>query len=137
MTEIAFYTNVTDPVHLIQKLVQKAHKLYRRLHISVRDEDHLRAVAEGLYKASPTSFLGISATDSQEIHDLTSAIITYSSNCVHSDIIVNLTPQVPDNFSSFKRLIEIVCQNEENISTARNRYRWYKDRGYSIATYKL
>jgi len=136
MTEVAFYTNVLDETRLIGKLLHKAHNLGRKLHISVRDALEREKIAKNLYGAEPTSFFGIS-TSPYDVHDLTSVIISDISDYGHNDIIVNLTSEIPDHFSAFKRVIEIVNQNEENISAGRNRYRWYKDRGYSITTYKL
>ena len=136
MTEVAFYTNVTDQNRLIATLLYKAHDVGRKLHIRVQNERHGEKIVQYLYGAEPTSFFGISSS-LEDVHDLTSAVISYTSHYGHNDIIINLTPEIPDNFSAFKRVIEIVSQNEENISSARNRYRWYKDRGYPIATHKL
>ena len=136
MTEVAFYTNVLDETRLIGKLIYKAHTVGRKLHISVRDERHGEKIAKNLNGAEPTSFFGVSLSP-HDVHDLTSAIISDTSDYGHNDIIINLTSEIPDNFSTFKRVIEIVSQDEENINAARSRYRWYKDRGYSIATHKL
>jgi len=136
MTEVAFYTNVIDQNHLIATLLYKAHNMDRKLHIRVRNEGHGENIVKYLYAAEPTSFFGISSSP-EDVHDLTSAVISYTSHYGHNDIIINLTSEIPDNFSTFKRLIEIVSQDEENINAARSRYRWYKDRGYSIATHKL
>ena len=137
MTEVAFYTNVLDETRLIGKLLRKAHNVGRKLHISVRNEQHSEKVVKDLYEAEPTSFFGINSSASDDVHDLTSVIIRYTSHYIHNDIIINLTSEIPDNFSAFKRVIEIVGRDEENIGAARDRYRWYKDRGYSIATHKL
>ena len=136
MTEVAFYTNVLDETRLIGKLIYKAQTVGRKLHISVRNEQHGEKIAKNLYEIEPASFFGISSSP-HDVHDLTSAIISDTSDYGHNDIIINLTPEIPDNFSAFKRVIEIVSQDEDNINAARNRYRWYKDRGYSIATHKL
>ena len=136
MTEVSFYTNVSDETHLMGKLLSKAHNVGRKLHISVRNKRHGEKITRDLYASEPTSFFGISSLP-HDVHDLTSAIISDTSDYAHNDIIINLTLEIPDNFSAFKRVIEIVSQDEENINAARNRYRWYKDRGYSIATHKL
>jgi len=136
MTEVAFYTNVLDETRLIGKLLCKANNVGRKLHISVRNEQHGEKVMKDLYGAEPTSFFGISSS-SHNAHELTSAVISHTSDYGHNDVIINLTSEIPDNFSAFKRVIEIVGRDEENISAARDRYRWYKDRGYAIATHKL
>ena len=136
MTEVAFYTNVSNEIRLIGKLIHKAQTVGRKLHISVRNERHGEKVVENLYGDEPTSFFAMSSSP-HSMHDLTLAIISDTSDYGHNDIIINLTSEIPDNFSAFKRVIEIVSQDEENINAARGRYRWYKDRGYSIATHKL
>jgi DNA polymerase-3 subunit chi len=137
MTEVTFYTNVTNQIHLISKLLHKAQTTRRKLHISVQDEGHRQSITSDIYRIDPTSFFGINPPASESMHDLTSAIISHTRNYFHKDIIVNLTLEVPDNFSSFKRLIEIVQQDKQHVELARARYRWYKDRGYSITTHKL
>ena len=51
---------------------------------------------------------------------------------VQDDGLVNLQSQYPPFFSRFRRLIEIVGLDEADRSAARERYRFYRDRGYEI-----
>ena len=51
---------------------------------------------------------------------------------VHDDVLINLQQQYPPFFSRFRRLIEIVGLDEADRSAARERYRFYRDRGYEI-----
>jgi len=56
---------------------------------------------------------------------------------VHEQILVNLCAESPAAFSRFERLIEIVSLEEADRDRARERYRFYKDRGYEIRTHNL
>jgi DNA polymerase-3 subunit chi len=137
VTEVAFYTNVSDATNLVGRLILKAQKLGRKLHVSGLDETHCKSVTEDLHRLEPTSFFGIASSTHLEKHDLTSVVISHVSDYSHHDIIINLTTKVPDRFSTFQRIIEIVSKDDEQIRAARERYRWYKNRGYSIETYKM
>ena len=48
-------------------------------------------------------------------------------------VLVNLHPEVPPFFSQFEQVIETTGADENTKTRARQRYKFYKDRGYSIA----
>lgn len=53
------------------------------------------------------------------------------------DVIVNLGDEVPVFFSAFERLLEPVAGDEQQRRQARERYRFYRDRGYALETHEL
>ena len=55
----------------------------------------------------------------------------------HNDILVNLTHDIPAQFSRFQRVIEIVNQSDHILTTSRQRYKFYQSRGYHIDQHKL
>ena len=56
---------------------------------------------------------------------------------VHEDVLINLCEETPAFFSRFHRLIEIVTTDETDRKRARERFRFYRDRGYEIVTHDL
>jgi DNA polymerase-3 subunit chi len=54
-----------------------------------------------------------------------------------SDVLVNLSNEVPAFFSRFNRVAELVGGDEAQRTAARERYRFYKDRGYTLNTHNL
>jgi len=53
------------------------------------------------------------------------------------DVLINLHPQVPTFFSRFERVVELI-DNEAEVRTAgRQRYTFYKSRGYPLNTHKI
>jgi DNA polymerase-3 subunit chi len=54
-----------------------------------------------------------------------------------ADVLINLDPAPPSVFSRFDRLLEIVTQDESDLVASRQRYRFYKERGYQLVTHDL
>ena len=52
-------------------------------------------------------------------------------------ILINLTNEIPKYFSTFERLVEIVDAREEVRKPARQRFIFYKNRGYSVDSHSL
>jgi DNA polymerase-3 subunit chi len=56
---------------------------------------------------------------------------------LHDEVLLNLRPEWPPFFSRFQRLIEIVSLDERDRVDARERFRFYRERGYEIRTHDL
>ncbi len=52
-------------------------------------------------------------------------------------LLINLSSAVPDFFSRFQRVAEIVGGNETDRRKARDRFRFYRDRGYELNTHNI
>ncbi|QKT04540.1 DNA polymerase III subunit chi [Ectothiorhodospiraceae bacterium 2226] len=52
-------------------------------------------------------------------------------------VLVTLTDEVPLFFSHFPRVVELVAGDERQRAAARARFRFYRDRGYSIQTHEV
>ncbi|HWI13454.1 MAG TPA: DNA polymerase III subunit chi, partial [Burkholderiales bacterium] len=55
----------------------------------------------------------------------------------NDDVLLNLDADRPPYFSRFHRLIEIVSLDGDDKQRARDRYKFYRDRGYEIRTHDL
>ena len=53
------------------------------------------------------------------------------------EFLINLSPQVPEFFSRFERVAELVDAEAGNKSAGRERFRYYRDRGYELHTHKV
>lgn len=57
---------------------------------------------------------------------------------LHADLIINLEATPPPQFERYLRLVEIVSHDDEaDQRSARDRYRYYKDRGYALMHHDL
>lgn len=53
------------------------------------------------------------------------------------DVLINMAREIPLFFSHFERVTEIVDQDEETRQVARQRYRFYQDRGYPLESHEI
>ncbi len=53
------------------------------------------------------------------------------------DVMVNLAILVPEFFSRYQRVVEVVDGNEQRRSQGRERFRFYRERGYELRTHNL
>ncbi len=53
------------------------------------------------------------------------------------DVLISLADAVPAFFSRFDRVVEIVSDDENNKKNARERFRFYRDRGYSLQSHQV
>jgi DNA polymerase-3 subunit chi len=53
------------------------------------------------------------------------------------EMLINLAPDVPEFFSRYERVAEVVDGNAARREQSRERYRFYRDRGYKLNTLKM
>ncbi len=55
----------------------------------------------------------------------------------HMDVLINLGMEVPRFFGRFERVAELVDQRPEQLTRSRERYRFYRERGYELNSHQL
>jgi len=53
------------------------------------------------------------------------------------DLMINLASQVPEFFGRYERVAELVDADQSRREHGRERYRFYRDRGYKLNTHQL
>jgi DNA polymerase III subunit chi len=53
------------------------------------------------------------------------------------DVLINLAPDVPEFFSRYERVAEVVDGNATRREHGRERYRFYRDRGYKLNRHQV
>ncbi len=129
MTYIDFYFNVENKFNKIHEIIEREIVRKRKIFIHVDDLSGAKALSDFLYTASLASFLPHSVGHYEE---MTPIHIDWDHKFVTDDFMINLKSEILPSFSRYLRLIEIVSQNEEDKKTARDRLKFYRDRGYEI-----
>ena len=137
MTQIDFYTNVADKVHTACRIAAKGYALGHRILVFCPDAEIAKRFDRLLWTTPPTAFVPHCAP-ADPLAAVTPVIVDYrGAEPVHDEVLLNLTPQRPAFFGRFERLIEIVSLDDEDRCSARERYKFYRDRGYEIRTHDL
>jgi DNA polymerase-3 subunit chi len=137
VTQVDFYVQTEDKVGTAVRLAAKAYQLGRRLTVFCTDAETAGRFDRLLWTSPATGFVPHCDSD-DKLAAVTPVVIDRSGrdHC-HDDVLVNLDAGRPPYFSRFRRLIEIVAADDGDKERARDRYKFYRDRGYEIRTHDL
>ena len=137
MTQIDFYTNVEDKLGTACRIVAKGYSLKRRIVVFCPDAETAQRIDRMLWTSPATGFVPHCAPG-DPLAPATPVIIDHAgADPVHDQVLVNLRSEWPPFFGRFERLIEIVTLDDGDRREARERYKFYRDRGYEIRTHDL
>lgn len=132
MTEIDFCFNVEDKLRLVSRYAAKSVKQDNRLFIFAPDLGMARAVSHALWCFEQTSFIPHCGSNDALASETPIIVDHMVEPMVHDETLLNLSPDCPLFFSRFNRLIEIVGNDGADKLAARERFKFYRDRGYEI-----
>lgn len=137
MTQVDFYIHAEDKVQTAARLATKAYQVGRRLTVYCPDRQVADRFDRMLWTTPVTAF--IPHCDAADPLAAATPIIIdrEGKDPCNDDVLVNLCDERPPYFSRFHRLIEIVAAVEEDKQRARERFKFYRDRGYEIRTHDL
>jgi DNA polymerase-3 subunit chi len=137
MTQIDFYTNVSDKVATACRIAAKAHSLGKRMLILCPDTEVAARVDRLLWTAPATGFIPHCAP-TDVLASVTPIIIDAAAHePIGDQVLLNLRAQWPPFFGRFERLVEIISTDEDDRQSGRERWKFYKDRGYEIRIHDL
>ncbi len=133
MTRIDFHSNIPDKTMYACRLVRKARNQNCKIVLLAADHVQLAALDEALWTFSEQDFLPHVMAD-DALAAQTPIILTTNDevDLPHHQMLINLSGATPHHFARFERMFEIVSINEEDILASRERYRFYKARGYPL-----
>lgn len=135
MTRIDFHTNVGDALLYACRLARKAYLAGQPV-VVLAEAQRLRAFDERLWTFSPLDFVPHCMADSELAARTPVVLTTAVERAPHHQVLLNLGAAVPPQFARFERLLEVVGNAEDELVAGRERYRFYRDRGYALNNYK-
>jgi DNA polymerase-3 subunit chi len=145
VTRVDFYV-LDDAADLARerfacRLIDKAYRLRHRIFVHAADESAARRLDSMLWTFRDSSFVPhvLDAPDVDPgLADTTPVRIGAGAEPgFEAELMVNLGDEVPLFFSRFDRVAEIVPGNPEARDALRDRFRFYRDRGYELETHKI
>ncbi|MGF6242468.1 MULTISPECIES: DNA polymerase III subunit chi [Paraburkholderia] len=135
MTRIDFHSNVGDSLLYACRLVRKAYQAGQPT-IVLAEPARLRVFDEQLWTFAPLEFVPHCMADSALAAQTPIVLAANLDNVPHYQVLLNLGAEVPAQFARFERLLEVVGNAPDELSAGRERYRFYRDRGYALNNYK-
>lgn len=137
MTTIDFYTHVADPLGVAAILVTKAFTAHGSVRVLTPDATTTDALDRLLWVAPATGFVPhcrMASPLAAQTPVLIDHVLEHSGP---AQVLINLHSAPPPFFSRFERLAEIVPNTEADAQLGRERYRFYRERGYELRAHNL
>ncbi len=141
MTEVDFYilkdkapqAGMQFACRLAEKIFKEGHQVY----INTTSGQQLKQLDDLLWTFRQGSFLPHAVCTSNE-PEATPILLGHAIEPDGpSDVLVNLAEDIPAFFSRFSRVTELVSGDDTQREMARTRYKFYKDRGYTVRSHQL
>ncbi len=142
MTRITFYLGADESArarHLLAcRIAEKAWRTGHEVYIHTASPDVTSEMDELLWTFRDGAFVPhvLAGTDDDPARVVIGHDPEQPGSREH-DVAINLSDEVPVFFGRFHRLAEVVAGDPEQRRLARERYRFYRDRGYSLETHEL
>ena len=163
MTRIDFYILADSAQRsralFVCRLAEKAYRMKHPIYIHTESEQQSALMDDLLWTFSQGSFLPhalahqITAASAMHRDDLALAppctadnipaiVIGHSNELLpliqpHITVLINMASDVPLFFSHFERVAEIIDQSPTQKQIGRERYRFYRDRGYDLQSHNI
>ncbi len=139
MTRVSFYVLSSERpdgrLWLACRIAEKAYKQSKRIYLYCGDDATASRLDELLWTFRQGSFV----PHERAGEDAGAPVIIGDTPppAREADVLINLDRDVPDFFSRFERVAEIVDTDEQARSQARQRYQFYRDRGYDLESHQV
>ncbi len=137
MTQVFFYHGAADKVAAACALLGKAYAQGKAV-LVYAPQPQVAADLDRLLWIQPALSFVPHCRSASPLAGETPILIADDLEAIPQDErLMNLGPEVPPGFSRFHSLIEVVGEEEADRLAARERVRFYKERGYEIRYFDL
>jgi DNA polymerase-3 subunit chi len=137
VTSIDFYFNATDPLQVACRLAGKAFAQGKQLLVYAPEGDTASRIDKLLWTWPATGFVPHCSPHDPLAAETPVLIAADAEAPARCEVLLNLSASCPPHFERFERLLEVVGADEAERAAGRERYRFYKSRGYAIANHDL
>lgn len=137
MTQVFFYHGAADKIAAACALLGGAYAKKKPVIVYAKDQAIANGIDRMLWTHSALSFVPHCRADSQLAAETPILIADKLETIQQDERLMNLSQEIPPGFSRFQSLIEVVGQDEEDRLAARDRVKFYKDRGYDVRYFDL
>jgi len=135
VTSIDFYFNASDRLEVACRLAGKA--AARNTRMLIYAPDLAQRLDQMLWTWQAVSFVPHCFATDALAAETPVVIAADAASTPDCEVLLTLSPQCPDFFARYPRLLEIVSRDEEERKAGRTRYAWYRERGYAIRNHDL
>ncbi len=139
MTQIDFHSNVPERFGYVCRLVRKAYGAGQKMVVHGSSAD-LAKLDSLLWSFSALDFLPhcrMGTPAAEHAADTPIVLAAELEHVPHHDLLINLADDPPALFARFTRMIEVVGDESAMAEAGRQRYRFYRERGYPLTHHDI
>lgn len=118
-------------------MAEEAYQQQCSVYIHLPDSDWVETVDEQLWSLSEQSFIPHAITTASDAADEFVCIGDSEPAMSTDELLISLCEETPLYFSRYKRVVEIIANDEADKVAGRQRYRFYQQRGYPLTTHTV
>jgi DNA polymerase-3 subunit chi len=137
LTQVFFYHGASDKIAAACALLGGAYAKQKPVLVFAPEKEVASGVDRMLWTHPALGFVPHCHGDSPNAAETPILITDKLDTLPQDERLMNLSQIVPPGFSRFHSLIEVVGQEEADRNSARERVKFYKDRGYEVRYFDL
>ncbi len=137
MTQVFFYHGASDKIAAACALLGGAYAKKKPMLVFAPEKEVADNVDRSLWTQSALGFIPHCRADSPLAAETPILITDNLDQLPQDERLMNLSQVIPPGFSRFQSLIEVVGRDEADRESARERVKFYKDRGYEVRYFDL
>ncbi|WP_106475914.1 DNA polymerase III subunit chi [Phytohalomonas tamaricis] len=141
MTQIDFYilphTTLEARFDFACRLAETIFRKGYRLHVHTEDEAMARAFDDKLWTFRPDAYVPHALMDADMDPKVPVTIGWQQVPEPGIEALLNLHPEIPEWFSHFERVAEIINQHQDVLTAKRACWQTYKSRGYPVKAHNI
>ncbi len=137
MTKVDFYTGSSDKLRTACQLCHKAMQHGLQTVVSLPDEASLDAMDKLLWQYPDIAFIPHARSRDEKAEKLPVILSCSDETFPHHDMLISLHEECMPFFSRFERVAEIVGMDDKDSQLGRERFKFYRDRGYELRHFDL
>ncbi|MFG6449137.1 DNA polymerase III subunit chi [Roseateles sp. BYS180W] len=138
MSEVLFYSGVSDRLGFVCKLLRKAVASGARVGVC-GPQRALDKLDQALWVHEPHEFvphLSVRPDSDPELLQRTPVLlVSQLEQLPHREVLLNLETEVPTAFDEFQRILEVVSTEAQTVQWGRRRYKHYQQAGCEMQHY--
>ncbi len=132
MTQISFFHGARDRLQAVVAWLARACSDGRQVLVYVPAGERSEQLGRLLWTHPATGFLPHCRTSDPMAAETPILLAAELDKPPHDKCLLNLSNEIPPGFSRFQHLIEIISVEDEDRLPGRERFRFYRERGYPL-----
>jgi len=141
MTRVNFYISPNQAadsgLQLACRIAEKAYGKQNKVYIHANNAEQAKQLDDLLWVFRQGSFVPHCQSNDENQQEAAVVIGYDALPEIQPDVLINLANEVPNFFTRFERVAEIVSGDENTRQIARERFKFYRERGYPLETHEL